>query len=192
MDDEAFALDDGEEDGTDEDPRDYGKIAQSLPVFCVSTRGYLHLQGKLDKDDSPVKGFLNEDATEIPQLREYAKQLAKNSQSAREKRLLNELRRNLMSLAISFMDSQPNVAASVDEAKDHEIQLHLELALNQLKTVWKRPCCSLGYHHILIYRLHHRALDRKRTNWSATCAKCSKEISLPNILKLSKGQAVRH
>lgn len=48
----------------DEDIRDYGEVAQSLPVFCVSSRAYQKLSGRL-KRDRGVPGFNSLEETEV-------------------------------------------------------------------------------------------------------------------------------
>ncbi|KAL8692607.1 MAG: hypothetical protein Q9224_003921, partial [Gallowayella concinna] len=53
----------------DEEVRDYDKVARGLPVFCVSSRGYQKLKGRLNKDGA-VPGFKNIHETEIPMLQE--------------------------------------------------------------------------------------------------------------------------
>ena len=51
----------------EEEHRDYEEVARSLPVFCVSSRGYQKLKNRLRKDGA-VPGFQNIDETEIPIL----------------------------------------------------------------------------------------------------------------------------
>jgi hypothetical protein len=60
-----------EQEGENFDPnveiRDYDEVANNLPVFCVSSRGYQKLQGRLKKDgDPPV--FQNIEQTGMPDL----------------------------------------------------------------------------------------------------------------------------
>ncbi|ORY18048.1 hypothetical protein BCR34DRAFT_474147 [Clohesyomyces aquaticus] len=58
----------------DEDIRDYDEVARSLPVFCVSSRAYQKMSGRLQKDDG-VPGFKTPEETEIPQLQAHCKKL---------------------------------------------------------------------------------------------------------------------
>lgn len=57
-----------EEDEENFDPeneiRDYEAVAQSLPVFCVSSRAYQQLNGKLQKD-AKIPGFSHVEETEV-------------------------------------------------------------------------------------------------------------------------------
>lgn len=58
----------------DEDRRDYDDVARSLPVFCVSSRAYQKMSGRLTKDEE-VPGFKTPEETEMPQLQEHCKRL---------------------------------------------------------------------------------------------------------------------
>jgi len=70
-----------EEDADNFDPneekRDYGEVAESLPVFCVSSRAYQKLRGRLE-NDSPIQGFVQPEETEIPQLQAHCKKLTEH------------------------------------------------------------------------------------------------------------------
>lgn len=48
----------------DEGIRDYDAVARSLPVFCVSSRAYQQLNGRLKKD-AKIPGFRNVQETEV-------------------------------------------------------------------------------------------------------------------------------
>jgi len=48
----------------DEDLRDYAEVARSLPVFCVSSRAYQKLCGRLQRDQV-VHGFSTVEETEV-------------------------------------------------------------------------------------------------------------------------------
>ena len=56
------------------DVRDYEDAASSLPVFCVSSRAYQKLRGRLEKT-RPVYGFTTLEDTQIPQLRAHCEKL---------------------------------------------------------------------------------------------------------------------
>lgn len=55
---------DAENFNPDEDIRDYDAVARSLPVFCVSSRAYQQLNGRLKKD-AKIPGFRNAQETEV-------------------------------------------------------------------------------------------------------------------------------
>jgi hypothetical protein len=58
----------------DEDQRDYDEVARSLPVFCISSRAYQKMCGRLKKDGN-VPGFRTAEETEMPQLKKHCKKL---------------------------------------------------------------------------------------------------------------------
>ncbi|KAF2471415.1 uncharacterized protein BDR25DRAFT_223354 [Lindgomyces ingoldianus] len=74
LDQENAAEEDEETFNPDEDLRDYDEVAKSLPVFCVSSRAYQKMCGRLQKDDT-VPGFKTREETEIPQLQAHCKKL---------------------------------------------------------------------------------------------------------------------
>ncbi|EAW12439.1 uncharacterized protein ACLA_064100 [Aspergillus clavatus NRRL 1] len=83
----------------DVDARDYDKVAQSLPVFCVSSRGYQKLQGRLRKE-ADIPGFQTVEETEIPQLQAHCKKLTEVSRESNSRRFLNSLNQLLNSLRL--------------------------------------------------------------------------------------------
>lgn len=61
---ENAAEDDEENFNPDEDIRDYDEVARSLPVFCVSSRAYQKMNGRLKKDGN-VPGFKTPEETQV-------------------------------------------------------------------------------------------------------------------------------
>ncbi|KAK2040434.1 hypothetical protein LZ31DRAFT_634095 [Colletotrichum somersetense] len=82
----------------DEDIRDYDEVARNLPVFCVSSRAYQKMRGRLQKDDFNNDGFRDVEETEIPQLQQHAKKLTESGRAANCRRFLNDLRQLLNSM----------------------------------------------------------------------------------------------
>ncbi|KAH7073915.1 hypothetical protein BKA63DRAFT_43281 [Paraphoma chrysanthemicola] len=74
LDQENAAEEDEANFNPDEDLRDYDEVAQSLPVFCVSSRAYQKLCGRFQKDCS-VPGFKSPEETEMPQLQAHCMKL---------------------------------------------------------------------------------------------------------------------
>ncbi|KAL8716632.1 MAG: hypothetical protein Q9225_006051, partial [Loekoesia sp. 1 TL-2023] len=70
IDQEIAAEEDEDNFNPEAEVRDYDEVAKSLPVFCVSSRGYQKLQGRLRKDP-PVPGFTTIEETEIPALQAH-------------------------------------------------------------------------------------------------------------------------
>lgn len=99
LDQELAAEDDGENFNPDVEFRDYDEVARSLPVFCVSSRGYQKLQGRLRKD-VPVLGFKTIENTEIPQLQKHCMKLTEAGRSADCRRFVNNLSQLLNSLSL--------------------------------------------------------------------------------------------
>jgi hypothetical protein len=62
-----------------------------LPVFCVSSRAFQSLSGRLKKDKINSSGFQSLDDTEIPQLQAHARKLTESSRLADSRRFLNDL-----------------------------------------------------------------------------------------------------
>lgn len=81
----------------DQDLQDYDEVAQSLQVFCISSRGYQQACGRGDVDN-PVKGFRTVDDSEIPQLRAYAKKLTEGARVLRTQTYLSDFNRILNTL----------------------------------------------------------------------------------------------
>lgn len=74
IDQEIAAEEDEDNFNPEVDVRDYDEVAKSLPVFCVSSRGYQKLQGRHRKDPS-VPGFTTIEETEIPALQAHVSSL---------------------------------------------------------------------------------------------------------------------
>ncbi|KAK1531727.1 hypothetical protein CPAR01_11376 [Colletotrichum paranaense] len=98
LDQEAAIEEDEETFNPDEDIRDYDKVARNLPVFCVSSRAYQKMRGRLQKDDFNNDGFRDVKETEIPQLQQHAKKLTEGGRAASCRRFLTELSQLLNSM----------------------------------------------------------------------------------------------
>ncbi|KIX00086.1 uncharacterized protein Z518_10223 [Rhinocladiella mackenziei CBS 650.93] len=83
----------------DVDARDYGEVARNLPVFCVSSRAYQKLKGRLPKDKTPP-GFKHVDETEIPALQDHCIQLTTAGRQAFCRKFLNSMYQLLNSLRL--------------------------------------------------------------------------------------------
>ncbi|KAL2065059.1 hypothetical protein VTL71DRAFT_4199 [Oculimacula yallundae] len=92
-----------EEDPDQFDPendlRDYDEVANSLPVFCVSSRAYQKIQGRLQRD-KPVPGFRTAEETEIPQLQAHCKKLTEAGRAWNCRNYLTNLSQLLNSLGL--------------------------------------------------------------------------------------------
>jgi len=77
---------------------DYDHIAHSLPVFCVSSRGYQSLMGRTK--DKTIEGYRSLADTQIPQLQEHAMRLGDLELATTRKEFLADLARLYRSLLL--------------------------------------------------------------------------------------------
>ncbi|KAI7665429.1 hypothetical protein KC318_g7127, partial [Hortaea werneckii] len=103
LDQENAEEEDPEHFNPEEDLRDYDEVARNLPVFCVSSRAYQKLSGRLKKDKD-VPGFEDVQQTEMPQLQAHCKKLTENGRQASCRRFLNSLTQLLTSMALWASD----------------------------------------------------------------------------------------
>lgn len=132
LDQEIAAEDDEENFNPDSDARDYDEVARSLPVFCVSSRGYQKLQGRLRKDPK-VPGFATVEETEIPQLQAHCKQLTEAGRTANCKRFINNLSQLLNSL--SLWASNDGTGANMTAEQRTREEKYLQKGLKGLESV---------------------------------------------------------
>ncbi|KAI8631989.1 hypothetical protein F5Y19DRAFT_382458 [Xylariaceae sp. FL1651] len=124
-----------EEDDTtfdpDQDIRDYDEVARSLPVFCVSSRAYQKLSGRLEKDDFQSHGFLTVEDTEVPKLQEHAKKLTEAGRASHCRRFLNDLSQLINSMKL-WSENDGTMSSLTDTEKQGEEQ-HLKKLLGSLE-----------------------------------------------------------
>ncbi|KAI7160752.1 hypothetical protein KC349_g3303 [Hortaea werneckii] len=106
LDQENAEEEDPEHFNPEEDLRDYDEVARNLPVFCVSSRAYQKLSGRLKKDKD-VPGFEDVQQTEMPQLQAHCKKLTENGRQASCRRFLNSLTQLLTFMALWASDDGP-------------------------------------------------------------------------------------
>lgn len=126
MDEELAVEADEENFNPDVEIRDYEQVARDLPVFCVSSRGYQKLQGRLKKDPK-VPGFKSIEETEIPQLQAHCGKLTEKGRAANCKRFINNLSLLLNSLALWASDDGTGVNMTADEKKREDKLLEKSL-----------------------------------------------------------------
>ncbi|KAF6824031.1 tat pathway signal sequence [Colletotrichum musicola] len=112
----------------DEEVRDYDEVARNLPVFCVSSRAYQKMQGRLQKDDFHNDGFRNVEETEIPQLQNHAKKLTEAGRAATCRRFLNDLSQLLNSMRMWASNDGTQVHLSASDKRNEETCLRSQLA----------------------------------------------------------------
>lgn len=125
---------DSDDFNPEEDLRDYDEVARTLPVFCVSSRAYQKLSGRM-KNDNAVPGFTQLSETEIPQLQAHAKKLTVKGRQANCRRFLNSLKQLMLSLALWSSDDgtgnnltlqQRDVEKTFLSRKLKELEVHLD------------------------------------------------------------------
>lgn len=118
----------------EKDARDYDEVAKSLPVYCVSSRGYQKLMGRLKKDAN-VPGFKDVVETEIPQLQAHCQKLTEAGREGACRRFLNSLSQLLNSLRL--WSSSDGVGRMLSEGQLKRESLWLEDRLNRFDKVCK-------------------------------------------------------
>jgi hypothetical protein len=96
---ESAQEEDPDQFNPDEQLRDYDEVARSLPVFCVSSRAYQKLRGRLQRDNK-VPGFRSAEETEIPQLQAHCKMLTEAGRASNCRAFLTKFCQNLTSLRL--------------------------------------------------------------------------------------------
>ncbi|GFF30677.1 hypothetical protein IFM58399_02648 [Aspergillus lentulus] len=96
------------------------ELEGALPVFCVSTKAYQKLQGRLQKNEPGVAGFTELEQTEIPQLQAHCIRLTEGPRKASSKLFLIELKKLLQSM--SLWSSATGSAHVLPDAKKQEME----------------------------------------------------------------------
>ncbi len=135
LDQELAAEEDEENFNPDAEIRDYDEVARGLPVFCVSSRGYQKLQGRLKKD-THIAGFTDIEETEIPQLQAHCEKLTETGRSANCRTFINKLSQLLNSLTL-WASSDGTSANMTPEQRAREAR-YLQKGLKSLESVSAR------------------------------------------------------
>ncbi|KAI0417897.1 hypothetical protein F5X98DRAFT_363421 [Xylaria grammica] len=145
LDQENAAEEDDETFDPDQDTRDYDKVAQSLPVFCVSSRAYQKLSGKLEKDDFQSHGFSSIEDTEIPKLQEHAKQLTEARRTSHCRHFLNDLSRLVNSMKLWSADDStgPNLTDDEKSSEGNHLKKLLSHLEEELESLLKLSITSI-------------------------------------------------
>lgn len=114
LDQENALEDDPDNFDPETDMRDYDEVARSLPVFCVSSRAYQKLSGRMQKDRE-VAGFTAAEQTEIPQLQAHCKKLTEHGRQASCKRFLNGMNQLLTSLSLWASDDGSSMKMTLQQ-----------------------------------------------------------------------------
>ncbi|KAF3022453.1 hypothetical protein E8E14_009036 [Neopestalotiopsis sp. 37M] len=110
--------------------RNYDQVAESLPVFCVSSIAYQTLSGRF-RQDGKTPGFQSLEETEVPQLQDHAIALTESARAETAKRFLGLAFQQLNSLSIWAISNttQHQLGAAEKVAE----KAHLGKVLGQLR-----------------------------------------------------------
>ncbi|KAH7117730.1 hypothetical protein B0J11DRAFT_90327 [Dendryphion nanum] len=130
LDQENAAEEDEETFNPDEDLRNYDEVAKSLPVFCVSSRAYQKLCGRLQKDGK-VPGFKTPEETEIPQLQAHCRKLTETGRIQTCRTFLLSFCQQLNTL--SFWVSDTGAGGKLTDGEKRKQISHLQRRLFELR-----------------------------------------------------------
>ena len=105
------------------DLRDYAAVAESLPVFCVSSRAFQKLSGRLQRDGFRNDGFQSADDTEIPQLQDHAQKLTESARGAASRKFLHGLVHLLNSIRMWASNNETSSGQSDGDKKAEQARL---------------------------------------------------------------------
>lgn len=132
-----------DEEGSATDPdynpsiqkRDYAEVAQSLPVFCISSKAYQQLR-KNTSGESRMEGFTCMEDSEIPGLKDHAKTSALAGQLRSTKAYVNQFMHIMNSLTLwtNELSLQAGQCGMSEETKAYELKV-LDVQLKGLDKV---------------------------------------------------------
>lgn len=131
IDQENAAEEDEENFNPDEEMRDYNQVARSLPVFCVSSRAYQKMCGRMQKDDE-VPGFVAPEETEIPQLQTHCKKLTEAGRIQTSRAFLRSVCQILNTF--NLWSSNDGHGLKMTEEDKHKQVSYLQRRLSELTT----------------------------------------------------------
>lgn len=130
LDQENAAEEDEDNFNPDEELRDYDKVAKSLPVFCVSSRAYQKMSGRLQKDDA-VPGFKTPEETEMPQLQAHCRKLTEAGRIQTARTFLLSLCQQLTTFSLWASDDGTGHKMTGDDRRKQA--RYLEKRLSELE-----------------------------------------------------------
>ncbi|KAJ4343636.1 hypothetical protein N0V95_006610 [Ascochyta clinopodiicola] len=146
LDQENAAEEDEDNFNPDEELRDYDEVAKALPVFCVSSRAYQKMCGRLQKDDA-VPGFTSPEETEIPQLQAHCKKLTEAGRIQSTRNFLLSLCQQLTTFSLWASNDGSGVRMTNDDKRKQvkyverrlsELEKGLEGAVDACLNVMKK------------------------------------------------------
>ncbi len=105
------------------DLRDYAAVAESLPVFCVSSRAFQELSGRLQQDGFSNDGFQSAEDTGIPQLQVHAQKLTEPARGTASRKFLHGLVHLLSSISMWASGNETSSGQSDGDKKAEQARL---------------------------------------------------------------------
>jgi hypothetical protein len=139
IDQENAAEEDEDNFNPDEEMRDYDEVARSLPVFCVSSRAYQKMCGRMQKDDG-VPGFVTPEETEIPQLQAHCKKLTEGGRIQTSRAFLTSVCQIVNTFSLWTSNDGTGLKMTDDE-KQKQIT-HLQRRLSELTAGLEAAICA--------------------------------------------------
>lgn len=111
---------------------DYSKLEKDLPVFCVSSRAYQKLRGRLCREPG-IDGFTTLADTEIFHLQKHCISLTEKAREASAREFLTNA--NLLLQSIGIWSSAANPSQALPDEDIHEIKARFSNEASKLKHV---------------------------------------------------------
>ncbi|KAF4817083.1 Nuclear GTPase SLIP-GC [Colletotrichum siamense] len=118
---------------------DYERIGRDLPVYCISSRSYQQLRGRMKKDRR-VAGFTTLEETEVPGLQRHTLEFAATVQDGYFKSHLNEICRLLRGIDLFLAGDEATLKMS--DAERQEECKFLEKAVGKLRKTLEESVTS--------------------------------------------------
>jgi hypothetical protein len=119
IDQENAAREDEDNFDPDEEMRDYDEVANSLPVFCISSRAFQKMCGRMKKDGD-VLGFTSPEHTEIPQLQAHCRKLTESGRTQTSRTFLTGFCKLLTTFKLRASNDNADLMLT-EEEKQHQI-----------------------------------------------------------------------
>lgn len=153
---------------------DYAQIAESLPVFCISSRGYQSLMGRSLKDGT-IGGYRCLKDTQIPQLQEHAMRLGDLELATTNKSFLADLAGLMRSLLLWASSSRSSGCCNTETLSEDEIS-----KLSRLNTLITTLQMELdNWIKLAIAGIRTRVKDELLEPISPMCVNAS--VNLPGV-----------
>jgi hypothetical protein len=141
LDEECAEEDDGENFNPDAELRDYEEVARSLPVFCVSSRAYQVLEGRLKAETLTKGGYPTLADTEMPQLLEHCIKMTEVNRFATARNFLEDFTKLLFSLSVWSSNDGSGMKLSSEELEQE--RSYLSRCLDTLVTAMEKAGDSM-------------------------------------------------